>query len=232
MRGDELTGTTARRRKFGGTAVVCMGTAVLLSIIGAEVGAAEATAAVAASADVHAVSLLTGPPRPCDPEETNQEGVAHDGKLGVCVPLGSERGLAEAQRLEELASDPLTGRAATPAALQKARAALGLETTGLLSAPVRRDPTGVADFIDGRGMSWNAYDLNSKLTPSQGAHPLRTSVLKISVHLLGDGNVILITENLSAEVTKELKATLDSARLGDRVLIWPGVRTPDRAGLP
>lgn len=232
MRGNERTGTTARRRKFRGTAVACMGAAALFSVVGTGVGAAQAATAVPASVDVHTVLPLTDPPGPCNPEETNQERVPVDGKLGVCVPLGSATGFAEAQRLEELASDPPNGRAATPASIQKARAALGLETAGLLSAPVRRDPTGAADFIDGGGMPWNAYDFNSKFTPSQGAHPLRTSVLEIGAHLLGGGNVILITENLSVEVTKELKAAVDSAGLGDRVLLWPGVPTSDQAGLP
>ena len=44
---------------------------------------------------------------------------------------------------------------------------------------------------------------------------------KIGLGLLLGGNVIFVTENLSAEAVSELKTVVDSAGLGGRVLFWP-----------
>ncbi len=192
------------------TAVVFVSAAMLFGVLGSE-AAAPAFAAV--------VSPSTDPPGLCNHKETVQQ-LAESGETpGVCLPLD---GSATGKRLKELATDPFGGGVITFGSMQKARAALGLENAGLLPAPVRRDPTGAADFIDGRGTSWNAYDA-TKFSLHQGGHDLRTSMIGIGVDLLIGQNVILIHENLSAGATSELKAAVDSAHLRDRVLVWPGV---------
>jgi hypothetical protein len=229
MRGNGRADTTARRWKFRDTAVVFMSAAVLFGVVGAGAGAAQAAAAVPASTNAPAVSPPTDPPGLCNPGETGQDRVGLDGKPGVCVPFGLPGSFAEAKRLEELASDPASGGEATYGSTQKARAALGLEKAGLLPAPVRRDPTGATDFIDGRGLRWNAHEFNSKFSSRQGGHDIRTPIIEIGVDLLNGKNVILITENLSTEATNELNAVVDSAGLGDHVLLWPGVSTSGHA---
>jgi hypothetical protein len=145
--------------------------------------------------------------------------------FGLCVPLRFALSSAGAKRPEQLASDPASSGKVTYRSMQKALAALELKKAGLLSAPVRRDPTGAIDFIDGCGMSWNAYDFGSKLSSHENDHGLRISMIEIGVDLLSAENVILITENLSSEVTNELKTAVGLARLGNRVLLWPGVST-------
>ncbi len=192
------------------TAVVFVSAAMLFGVLGAA-AAAPAVAAV--------VSTSTDPYELCNPEETVQQRAGSDGNPGVCLSLDE---FATGKRRKELATDPFGGGGVTSGSIQKAWAALGLENAGLLPAPVRRDPTGAADFIDGRGTSWNAYDA-TKFSLPQGGHDLRTSLIGIGVDLLSGQNVILITENLSAGATSELKAAVDSAGLRDRVLLWPGV---------
>src|SRR6185312_15037232 len=96
---------------------------------------------------------------------------------------------------------------------------------GFLPALVHRDRTGEVDFIDGRGVSWNVYDFNSKFSSYRDGRNFRSLIVETGVDLVHGRNVILITESLSPENTKELKKTIDSAGLSDRVLLWPGVRT-------
>ena len=198
------------------TAVVFVSAAMLFGVLGSEAAAPAVAAVVSPSTDPHGL---------CNPEETVQQRAESGGKPGICLSLD---GSATGKRLKELATDPFgcegitSGcEGITSGSMQKARAALGLENAGL-PAPVRRDPTGAADFIDGRGTSWNAYDA-TKLSLYQGGHDLRTLMIGIGVDLLNGQNVILITENLSARDTSELKAAVDSAGLRDRVLLWPGV---------
>lgn len=204
-------GATARRWKFHRIAVVSVSAATLFGLVGAGAGVAEAAAL-----------QPTGQPGPCTREEIGQKRIGPDGKLYVCRPRSSagNSGSDDAQRLAELATDTSSGGEISTRSMRKARAMLGLEKAGLLSAPVRRDPTGAADFVDGRGVSWNAHDLSSS---HQGGHNVLASVIEIGVDLLSGDNVILITDNLNTETTKELSAAVDSAGLSDRVLLWPGV---------
>jgi hypothetical protein len=192
------------------TAVVFVSAAMLFGVLGSEAAAPAVAAVVSPSPDPHGL---------CNLEETVQQRAESGGKPGICLPLD---GSATGKRLKELATDPSGGGGITSGSMQKARAALGLENAGLLPAPVRHDPTGAADFIDGRGTSWNAYDA-TKFSLHQGGHDLRTSMVGIGVDLLSGQNVILITENLSTRATSELKSAVDSAGLRDRVLLWPGV---------
>lgn len=191
------------------TAVVFVSAAMLFGALGSE-AAAPAVAAV--------VSPSTDPPGLCNLKETVQQLTESGEKPGVCLPFDDS---ATGKRLKELATDPFGGGVITSGSMQKARAAHGLENAGLLPVPVRRDPTGAADFIDGRGTSWNAYDATK--FSFRGGHDLRTSMIGIGVDLLSGQNVILVHENLSAGATSELKAAVDSAYLRDRVLLWPGV---------
>jgi hypothetical protein len=225
MSGNGRADTTARRWKFRDTAVVLMSSAVLFGVVGAGAGAAQAAAAVPTSTDAPAVSPLPDPPRSCSLGKTGQDRVGLDGKLGLCVTLGSAESFVEAKRLEELASDLVGGGEATYGSIQKARAAIGLEEAGLLPAPVKRDPTGVADFIDGRGLPWSAHDFNSEFSSHPRGHEIRASIVKIGVDLLDGKNVIVITENLSAEAISELNSAIDSAGWGNRVLLWPSAST-------
>ncbi|MGH3601628.1 MAG: hypothetical protein ACRDQH_15360 [Pseudonocardiaceae bacterium] len=102
--------------------------------------------------------------------------------------------------------------------MQEALAALGLEGAGQLPGPVRRDATGAADFIDGRGKLWDAEVVNPTFPASRGGHYLATSSFKIGRKLLIDENVIIITDDLSAEGASDLKTAVDSVGLSDHVL--------------
>jgi hypothetical protein len=191
------------------TAAVFVSAAMLFGVLGSEAAAPAVAAVVSPSMD---------PPGLCNSEETVQQRAESGEKPESCPPV---EGSAMDKRLKDLATDPSGGGGITSESLQKAWAALGLENDGLLPAPVRRDPTGAADFIDGRGRSWTAHDA-TKFPSLQGGHPILTSMIGIGVDLRNGQNVILIT-GLNARATSELKAAIDWAGLRDHVLLWPGV---------
>ena len=228
-----------KRWKLRRIAMVTVSAATLCGLVGTGTGAAQAAVPIIPAPLTAAVILpATVPPGPCDPEEIGQEKAGLDGKMYVCVPIGpggnltaegdekadgkpSTEASAETQRLEQLASDPAQGGNITPGTMQEARTALGLEKTGQLPSPVRRDPTGAADFIDGRNVLWDVKNFNSNFPPSQGGYDLNDSMTRINRELQLGENIIVSTENLSAEATTELHGAVEDAGIGDRVLFWP-----------
>lgn len=211
MNENEPVGAIRRGRKLRRIAVAAVSAVMLFGLADMEAGVAQAAVTImSASPTASAVLSATIPPGPCDPDEVGQEKAGLDGKMYVCEPVGQagvadteadgkgdgKRGAeatTEEQRLGELASDPAQGGAITPGTLQEARAALGLEKSGELPAPVRRDPTGAADFIDGRDRLWDVKNFNSNFPPSQGGYELTDSMTKINRELQLGENVIVST---------------------------------------
>jgi hypothetical protein len=105
--------------------------------------------------------------------------------------------------------------------MQEARAAYGLEQSGDLPGPAKRDPTGGADFIDGTGQEWDVKGFNSGFPPSQGGYDLATSMTKIGNELNQGENVILDTSKLTEAATSELETAIEAAGWSGRVLWWP-----------
>ena len=72
---------------------------------------------------------------------------------------------ARAERIEELAKDPAKGGTADSKTRREAEVALQLEEMGQLAGPIRRDPTGDAEFIDRRGTLWDVKQFHSEQGP-------------------------------------------------------------------
>ncbi|MDQ6671314.1 MAG: hypothetical protein M3069_11290 [Chloroflexota bacterium] len=126
------------------------------------------------------------------------------------------------QRLQELARDPAQGGKITPGSLQEARVAQGLEQAGVLPGPVRRDPTGGADFVDATGQDWDVKGFNSNFPLRQGGYDLGDSMSKIRDALASGENVILDSAKLSAAAIQELRAAVEAQPgWAGRVVWWP-----------
>lgn len=210
-------------------AVVAVAVAALLSVDSAWTGAAPAVATTPAAVTTAGLSA-TVPPGLCDPDEVGQTKIGPDGKRYVCEPTGTQ-GPADGpdhpaeqpdqERLEELASDPSHGGEIRDGNWQEAQAALGLERSGQLPSPVRRDPSGAADFIDGKGVQWDAKAFNSNFPPRKGGYTLEASMRKIGESFRDGENVIAITEDLSSADADELVTAIEEQGWSERVLFWP-----------
>jgi hypothetical protein len=128
----------------------------------------------------------------------------------------------EAERFAALASDPSHGGAISGKTEQEARVGLDLEKSGQLPSPIRRDPTGASEFVDGEGTSWDVKAFNSRFPPGKGGYELGDSLTKIAKELRTGDNVILDTSNLSAAAINELKTAVEArTEWTGRVLWWP-----------
>ena len=99
---------------------------------------------------------------------------------------------ARAERIEELAKDPAKGGTVEDKTRREAEVALQLEEIGLLAGPIRRDPTGDAEFIDRRSTLWDVKQFHSEL----GRFNLGEAVKTIRKEILAGENVILDTKFL------------------------------------
>lgn len=86
--------------------------------------------------------------------------------------------LSREERAAQLAKDPAIGGKITAKTTREAEAALGLEQAGDLRTPVKRDPTGGADFLDGAGQAWDVKAFNSKFPPRSGGFELGDALTK------------------------------------------------------
>jgi hypothetical protein len=129
---------------------------------------------------------------------------------------------AEDARLNELAKDPAQGGKVTPKTMQEARVANDLEKSGKVPGPVKRDPTGGADFIDGEGQDWDVKGFNSNFPPEKGGYSLSDSMTKIGKAVDSGENVMLDTSNMSPQAAQELKGAVDAnPAWSGKVLWWP-----------
>jgi hypothetical protein len=129
--------------------------------------------------------------------------------------------LSREERLAELAKDPAIGGKVTAKTTREAEAALGLEQAGELRTPVKRDPTGGADFIDGAGRAWDVKAFNSRFPPRSGGFELGDALTKIKKALDSGENVILETRDLSPAHLADLKRAVDAQGWSSRIRWWP-----------
>lgn len=133
-----------------------------------------------------------------------------------------ERSAARARRLEDLSRDPAHGGRSTPGSQQEARVGLELEEAGRAPGPIRRDPTGGAEFQDTNGQYWDVKGFNSNFPPNRGGYDLNSSMQKIADSLRDGENVMLDTSKMSPEAVQELRAAVDATEgWAGRVLWWP-----------
>jgi hypothetical protein len=136
-------------------------------------------------------------------------------------PHPNDPKLARQARIEILAKDPAQGGKATPKTLREAEVAVGMEEAGRLKAPIRRDPTGGADFIAGDGKAWDVKRPESGRPPAQGGFDLATDSAKIDKSLSLGEDVVVDTGNMSASDLASLKAEGVTRGWGDRVQFFP-----------
>jgi hypothetical protein len=133
-------------------------------------------------------------------------------------------GEVDSQRLEELAHDPSEGGGVTDKSKEEARVAYAMEKSGDLPGPVRRDPSGRADFIDGTGREWDVKSFRSNDPPRKGSYDFDASMSNIGDELAIGEDVIVNTTHMSPQAIQELKEGVGRAGWADRVLWWPGAQ--------
>lgn len=136
-------------------------------------------------------------------------------------PHPNDPTLARAARIEILGKDPAQGGKVTPSTLREAEVAVALEEAGQVKGPIRRDPTGGADFIDADGKPWDVKGFDSGHTPAQGGFELATDAAKVDKSLALREDVMLDTGKMSATDISALKAEGVKRGWGDRVKFFP-----------
>jgi WXG100 family type VII secretion target len=121
-------------------------------------------------------------------------------------------------RLADLASDAAQGGQVSAKTLFEARVGLTLEEAGALKAPITRDRTQAAEFIDADGVSW---DVKSFYAKRPGSFQLDREVRKIGDELRLGENVILDTSDLGPSEIEDLRKAVTSNKWDDRVLWYP-----------
>lgn len=125
------------------------------------------------------------------------------------------------EELDALASDPAHGGRIDGKTMREREVGLGAEARGLVSGPIRRDPTGAAEFIDSDGQAWDVKGFRSDFPPKSGGFDLARDLGKVERELAAGHNVIIDTEKLDERDLGELKLEVERRGLGDRVVYWP-----------
>ena len=136
-------------------------------------------------------------------------------------PQPTSPGTARAARIEILARDPAQANKVTPKTVREAEVAVSLEETGQLQGPIRRDPTGGADFIDGSGQHWDNKGFNSNQPASQGGFDLVADAGKVDHSLALGENVLLDTGMMTPADIAALKSEGLARGWGPRVIFFP-----------
>lgn len=128
---------------------------------------------------------------------------------------------ARAARLQELAKDPAHGGKITAKGLHEAEVGLSLEEKGRLPGPIKRDPTGEAEFIDANGGRWDVKSFNSHYPPRKGGFSLNRDLGKIEGELNKGENVTIDTTDLTPDHTQQLRNAIEAKGWSDRILWYP-----------
>ena len=96
-----------------------------------------------------------------------------------------------------------------------------LEGTGVLPGPIRHDPTGAAEFIDGNGQDWDVKSFRSDFPANRGGFDLETDMGKVEKELRSQHNVIVDTGRMTETDVEALRAEVARRGLNDKVVFWP-----------
>lgn len=102
-------------------------------------------------------------------------------------------------RFLQLASDPSHGNEATPGSRREAYVGLRLEKRGLLPAPIHRDPSGAAEFIDAQGVKWDVKGFHSHWPPQEGGFDVLEAETRLAEEIASGQKIILDMKNLSTQ---------------------------------
>ena len=123
---------------------------------------------------------------------------------------------AHEARINELAADPAQGGLIKAKGIREAEVGLALEKAGELPGPIKRDPSGSAEFIDATGQAWDVKAFNSNF---KNGYNLRKALENIGEELENGENVILDTKDLKPEHAAELREAIN-ARGWDSRIKW------------
>lgn len=102
--------------------------------------------------------------------------------------------------------------------LREAEVGLSLEERGALPGPIRRDPSGSAEFIDANGKKWDVKAWNSRYAPK--GYNTESALAAVRREVGAGENVIVDTGNMSADHISDLKAALSAHDLLDHVIFF------------
>jgi hypothetical protein len=126
-----------------------------------------------------------------------------------------ELAAAREARVVELGTDPIQGY--TPKTRREGEVGLEFEEAGRVP-PLRRDPSGDAEFIDATGQAWDVKGFRSDFPPAQGGYTREASMALIRREIAAGENVLVDTLHMSPEHVADLRGAVDAAGLSDRVL--------------
>ena len=138
---------------------------------------------------------------------------------------GNYTGGRTPEQMNDLAKDPAhygsTRSYDINKGLQERKVGLGSEEAGKVVGPIRRDPSGEAEYIDGNEQKWDVKGFNSNFKPSKGGYTLEKSMRSINKSLSNGENVMLDVTNLNPEHKTELLNEIQNQGLEDYVIVWP-----------
>ena len=123
-----------------------------------------------------------------------------------------------AEEYEDLARDPAKGGEITSGSIAEREVGLGLEERGEVPGPIRRDPTGGAEFVDANGQDWDVKAYRSEFPNGFRPEKIEES-LKISK--LTNERIMFDTRNLSASDLETLRGIIDEVGYTEGVRFWP-----------
>jgi hypothetical protein len=136
----------------------------------------------------------------------------------AAVDASEAAAAARQARLDDLAMDPARG-VSDAKSLVEAQVGLNLEESGQLAAPIRRDPTGFAEFIDGNDQLW---DIKAFRSDFPNGYEKAAAMSAIRTEIAAGENVILDTSNLSPADLAELhRAVAEVPEWVGKILWWP-----------
>jgi hypothetical protein len=89
----------------------------------------------------------------------------------------------------------------------------------VLKGPIKRDPSGAAEFIDAQGTSWDVKRFNSNVPPKKGGYELKDALKKIQKELDAGEKVIIDTSDMKPEHVDELRAAV-TKQGWDAKVVW------------
>jgi hypothetical protein len=120
-----------------------------------------------------------------------------------------------------LARDPAQGGKVTPKTVREAEVAVSLEESGKVSGPVKRDPSGAADFLDGGEKPWDVKGFDSHQPAFKGGFDLMQDADKIDASLAQGENVMVDTGQMTPTDIQDLKNEGPKRGWGDKVQFFP-----------
>ena len=148
-------------------------------------------------------------------------------KLGIKEPIkvDNTQSIKPPQRsqteLDDLARDPAHGNNIEPKGVEERTIGLSLEARGDLKPPIKRDPSGAAEFIDGDGVKWDIKGFNSHYPPRKGGFSLDRDIGKIEAELDKGENVILDTTQLNQTHIEQLRAEIQARGWTSKIRWYP-----------